>query len=84
MTKEFTQIYGIDYSKTYTPTLGTDILRLLLTIMAIKDMEAHQIDINNAFTKSVLHNIIYIHPPKRLKVPNRHVFLVVKSLYDLK
>ena len=84
MARGFTQVYGIDYSDIYTLTLGINILRLLLAIMAIKDIKAHQVDINNAFTESVFYNTIYIYLLKGLKVSNRHVLLIVKSLYDLK
>ena len=80
----FTQIYGIDYSDIYTLTLGADTLRLLLAIIAIKDIEAYQVDVNNAFIESIFHNIIYIYSFEGLKVSNRYVFLVVKSLYGLK
>ena len=52
--------------------------------MAVEDMEAHQVDVNNAFTESALHDTIYMHPPEGLEVPNRHVLLVVKSLDGLK
>ena len=84
MTRGFTQVYEIDYSDIYIPTLGTNILRLLLAIMTIKDIKAHQVDINNAFTESVFYNIIYMYLPKGFKVSDRHVLLVVKSLYDFK
>ena len=84
MVKGFTQVYGINYSEIYIFILDVDTLRLLLTIITIKNIEAHQIDVNNAFTESVFYNIIYIHSLKGLKVPNGHVLLIVKSLYSLK
>ena len=52
--------------------------------MAIEDMEAHQIDVNNAFTESALRDTIYMHLPEGLEVPEGQVLLVVKSLYGLK
>ena len=52
--------------------------------MTIKDIEAYLVDINNAFIESVLYNIIYIYLFKRFKVSNRHVLLIVKSLYGFK
>ena len=41
MARGFTQIYEIDYSDIYILILGADILRLLLAIMAIKDIKAY-------------------------------------------
>ena len=84
MAKGFTQIYEIDYSDIYILILGADTLRLLLVIMTIKDIKAYQVNINNAFIELVFYNIIYIYLSKELKVPDGHVFLVVKSLYDFK
>ena len=59
-------------------------MRRLLAIMAIKDIEAEQIDINNTFTESHLKERIYIRPPEGLKIKAKYILRVFKSLYGLK
>jgi hypothetical protein len=45
-----------------------DSLRVLLIIVVIKDLEYHQIDINNMFIKLKINEIIYIIPPEGVKI----------------
>ena len=61
-----------------------DSLRLLLAFMAIEDMEAEQVDVNNAFTESDLREKIYMQAPNGLHIKFNKVLLLLKSLYDLK
>jgi Reverse transcriptase (RNA-dependent DNA polymerase) len=61
-----------------------DFLRVLLAIVAIEDLEYHQIDINNAFTESKMNETIYIIPPKGVKILRGTALRVLKSLYSLK
>lgn len=80
----FTQVYGVDYEETFAPTLRADSLRILLALMALENMEAEQVDVNNAFTESDLNEVIYMHPPKGMKLKNGRVLRLLKSLYGLK
>jgi hypothetical protein len=61
-----------------------DSLRVLFTLIALEDLECHQVDINNAFTESVNTEIIYINPPDGVYIVKGRVFKVLKSLYSLK
>ena len=40
-----------------------NILRALIALIAIQDLETGQIDVNNAFTEVTLKHLIYIHIP---------------------
>ena len=80
----FTQRHGIDFHETFAPTMRADALRILLAIIALEDLEAHQIDVNNAFTEAKLKETIYMEPPPGMDVPNGHVLQVCQSLYGLK
>ena len=80
----FTQIYGLDYTATFAPTMRIDSLRLLLALMALEDMEAEQVDVNNAFTESELKEKIYMLAPNGLSIKSGRVLLLLKSLYGLK
>jgi hypothetical protein len=61
-----------------------DSLRILLVIVAVKDLKYYQININNAFTESVNTEIIYINLLDGVRITKERIFKVLKSLYDLK
>ena len=80
----FSQIRGIDYEQTFAPTVKFDTLRLFLAIVAIEDLECHQVDVNNAFTESMLKEDIYMAAPPGLEVAHGRVLHILRSLYGLK
>jgi Reverse transcriptase (RNA-dependent DNA polymerase) len=80
----FSQRQGIDYEDTFAPTMRMDSLRVLLAIVAIEDLECHQVDVNNAFTESKMNETIYMTPPEGVKIPRGTALRVLKSLYGLK
>jgi hypothetical protein len=45
-----------------------DSLRVLLAIVAIKDLECYQIDINNTFTELKMNETIYIILSESVKI----------------
>ena len=51
VTKDFLQIFEIDYTKTFASTIKIDTFRLFFVMIVLKDFECHQIDVNNIFTK---------------------------------
>ncbi len=57
----FSQMYGIDYTDTFAPTVKFDTLRLFLAIVAMENLECHQVDVNNAFAESFLKEEIYLY-----------------------
>jgi hypothetical protein len=61
-----------------------DSLRVLLAIIIIKNLEYHQINVNNAFTESVNTEIIYISSLNGVRIIKKRVLKVLKSLYGLK
>ena len=60
----FSQVQGVDFEQTFAPTVKFDSLRLFLAIVAVRNIECHQVDVNNAFTESVLKEKIFIAAPK--------------------
>ncbi|GJT57363.1 retrovirus-related pol polyprotein from transposon TNT 1-94 [Tanacetum coccineum] len=61
-------------------------IRLLLSIVALQDLELEQLDVKTAFLHGHLKEEIYIEQSKSFKVPGRedHVCKLKKSLYGLK
>lgn len=80
----FSQVYGVDYQETFAPTVKFDTLRLFLALVAAEDLECHQVDVNNAFTESMLKEDIYMSPPSGLSLAPGRALHIVRSLYGLK
>lgn len=80
----FSQKYGVDFEDTFAPTVRHDTLKLFFAVVAMKDLECHQVDVNNAFTESFLQEKIYMKPPPGVSVKPGHAFHILRSLYGLK
>ena len=78
----FSQVYGVDYNETYSPTLRADSLRILLAVAAYRDWDIHQIDVKTAYLEGDLHEEIYMKAPEGISGTS-HV-RVDKALYGLK
>jgi hypothetical protein len=80
------QEYGIDYNEIFSPVIRMEVLRLLLTIGALKDLEIHQMDVKTAFLNGSLEEDIYMTQPEGYVVPGTEgrVCKLNKSLYGLK
>ena len=82
--KGFSQLQGIDYEETFAPTVRMDTMRVMLAIVAVHDLEAEQIDVNNAFTESTLNWTIFMKPPPGMNVEDNRCLRLLQSLYGLK
>lgn len=83
----FSQIKGVDYSKTYAPTGRLNTLQTCLLISAHEDLNIIQMDAVGAFLNGVPDETLYIKPPKgyRFKKSGDNIVLrLEKSLYGLK
>lgn len=80
----FSQKYGIDFEDTFATMVRHDTLRLFMAVVCREDLECHQVDVNNAFTKSTLVYDIFMKPPPGVSTPPGMVFQLQKSLYGLK
>lgn len=60
-------------------------VRLFIAIVAAKNWEIHQIDVNNAYFHGQLEDEIYLTPPLGYQKANQgQVCKLIKSLYGLK
>jgi len=82
--RDFFQIHEVDYENTFASIIKFDTLQVFLVIATMKNLELHQIDVNNAFTESFLKEIIYMFSSSEVKVRFNCALRVLRSLYNLK
>src|SRR5947207_13194316 len=80
----FSQVYGIDYEETFAPTVRYDMLRLLFAIIAIEDLEMHQMDVISAYLVGNLNEEIYMHPSEGYDTGEGKYYHLRKSIYSFK
>ncbi|XP_071719215.1 uncharacterized protein [Rutidosis leptorrhynchoides] len=84
--KGYRQREGLDYFDTYSAVTRITSIKLVLSIIAIRNLEVHQMDVKTAFLNGNLEEEIYMEQPAGFKAPGqeRKVCKLVKSLYGLK
>ena len=80
----FSQIPGIDYSDTFSPTVRLDTLRMLLHLAACFGWHRAQDDVKGAFLHSEVDHDIYIKQPQGFDDGTGRVGHLLRSLYGLK
>ncbi|CAI7831930.1 unnamed protein product [Closterium sp. NIES-53] len=77
--KGFTQVYGADYDKTYSPVSSYVTLRIFLSIVAVLNLM--QLDMKNAFLQSKLNRVLYMYQLDYFDDGTGRVCKLLKSLY---
>ncbi len=77
-------MYSINYKDIFALTVKFNTLHIFLTLVALKDLKCHQINVNNVFTESFLKKIIYITLSLKIIIISNYILHILKSLYDLK
>ncbi|KAG8499228.1 hypothetical protein CXB51_005739 [Gossypium anomalum] len=84
--KGYSQIPGVDFTDVFSPVAKHSLIRALLGIVAMHDLELEQLDVKTAFLHGELKEDIYMQQPEGFIVSEKedYVCLLRKSLYGLK
>lgn len=62
--KGYTQVFGLDYSDTFSPMAKMAYVRLFLSMAAMRHWPLYQLDIKNAFLHGDLEEEVYLEQPR--------------------
>ena len=84
--KGYSQVEGVDYNQTFSPTLRFESIRQMVALGTAKGMQMHQMDVTNAFLFALLEEEVYMEQPVGTVLPGieTKVMKLLKCLYGLK
>ena len=86
--KGFSQLPGVDFNETFSPTARITSVRSLMQVAVQHDLVIHQMDVKTAFLNAPIDCELYIEQPEGFAVQNEQGNKLVgklnKSLYGLK
>ena len=79
------QLPGMDYGESFSPVMRSESLRMLLSLVAIRDLDIVQFDITSAYLHGTLKEELYVEQPNGYKVSGGvdRVWRLKKGLYGL-
>ena len=78
----FSQVYGVDYVDTFSPTLKQDSLRIITSIAIYNNFNIYQLDIKAAYLNAEINEELYMEIPRGMDVGG--YIKLKKSIYGLK
>ena len=84
--KGYSQVEGIDYDQTFSPTVRFESIRQLVALGTSKGMEMHQMDVTTAFLYAPLEEEVFMQQPEGTIKEGEEgkVMRLLKCLYGLK
>lgn len=82
--RSFKQIAGVDYHETFSPVTIFDLIQIILSVAASKNMYLQQFDVKTAFLYGKIDETIYMQQPKGYEDGTKRVCRLNRSLYGLK
>jgi hypothetical protein len=83
--KGFMQREGMDFDEVFAPTSKLTTFRMLLSLVASRNLELHQLDIKTAFLNGDIDTEVYLQQPPGFEQPDRSLAcLLNKTLYGLR
>ncbi|KAF0753615.1 hypothetical protein AaE_005649, partial [Aphanomyces astaci] len=61
--KEFLQREGVDYDDIFAPVVRLEVLRFLFIMVAIYDLECHQMDVKTTFLNGTMDGVVFMEQP---------------------
>jgi len=83
----FTQVSGVDYDETFSPTAKMTSVRIIMQLAAQYDLDVHQLDVKTAYLNAPIDRELYVEQPKGFEAKSKGdklVWRLNKSLYGLK
>ncbi|POM69708.1 Hypothetical protein PHPALM_13982 [Phytophthora palmivora] len=79
-------VVKVDYLEVYSPVVRLETLRVLLTVVAVWDYEAHQMDVTTAFLNGKIDVEVFMEQPEGYAVRGKENWVchLLKSLNGLK
>ncbi|KAG8497012.1 hypothetical protein CXB51_008232 [Gossypium anomalum] len=84
--KGYSQISGVDFTDVFSPVVKHSLIRALLDIVSMHDLELEKLDVKTIFLHKELEEDIYMQQPEGFTVSKKedYVCLLKKSPYGLK
>jgi hypothetical protein len=67
----FTQTYGVDFNENFPLVAEFTSIRCILALVALEDMEIHQMDVKTTFLNIELEEEIYMEQPHGVHAPRK-------------
>jgi hypothetical protein len=84
--KDYSQVEGLDFDKTYAPVARLESIRILLAYATYHGFKLYQMDVKSDFLNGPIKEEVYVEQPPGFedsKYPN-YVYKLSKALYGLK
>ena len=84
--RRFIQAHGMDYTKTFSPVVRMNSIRILLSLVVNLNWSLHQLDVSNAFLYGDLTEQVFMEQPPGYVAQGEtsQVCLLHRAIYGLK